>query len=398
MINRHSHSITPADTSAHEATRLAALSKKASRSPRRRWRDALLLAAVLIASPPFAACAAPSPGSDSAGDSAHGASDSARASDVMAEVAGKPITLAELEAEAGGQLQQLALERSQLLEQALEGLIAARLLEAEADRRGATLDTVLADADAAAKSVTDADVDQFYTQNQARIRQPKEAIAGQIRDYLQEEAKREVRTALVTRLRGEQKVSVYFEPLRMDVDDADAPFKGPADAPVTLVEFFDFQCPPCRQLAPTIERVVATYPQQVRVVYRHFPLHSIHPQAQEAAEASMCAQEQDPKAFFTMHDALFASQEKLKLGRESLVAQATELGLDGAELEACLESGRFREAVASDQQEGQQAGVGGTPTIFVNGQTVAMPRGSEYEALASAIDKELTRLGAKTSR
>lgn len=351
----------------------------------------MLVAAVLVVSPPFAACAAPAPSSSSAGSSAQG-------SDVMAEVGGKPITLAELEAEAGGQLQQLALQRSQLLEQALEGLIASRLLEAEADRRGSTLDAVLADVDAAAKAVNDADVDQFYTQNQARIRQPKEAIAGQIREYLQEEAKREVRTALVSRLRGEQTVNIYFEPMRMDVDDPEAPFKGPADAPVTLVEFFDFQCPPCRQLAPTIERVVAAYPDKVKVVYRHFPLHSIHPQAQEAAEASMCAHEQDPKAFHAMHDALFANQEKLRQGRESLIAQATELGLDAGELASCLDDGRFRETVASDQLEGQQAGVGGTPTIFVNGRNVAMPRGSEFEALASAIDSELTRLGAKASR
>jgi protein-disulfide isomerase len=157
----------------------------------------------------------------------------------------------------------------------------------------------------------------------------------------------------------------------LQVDPDDWHVLGSPDAPVTIVEYSDFQCPFCgRYVAETYPQIVENYVEagQVRYVFRHFPLLSIHPEAQKAAEAAECAGEQGQ--FWEMHDALFEAQEQWS-GNPSAVDQfkqlAGELELDQAQFDACLDGGDYADKVATDMQEGIAQGVTGTPAFRING-------------------------------
>jgi len=180
---------------------------------------------------------------------------------------------------------------------------------------------------------------------------------------------------------------VAFEPTRIDVDADGYPAKGPTDAPVTIVEFSDFQCPFCSRLLPSLRQVVEEYGNQVRVVFRQFPLSSLHPDAQKAAEASLCANEQG--MFWEMHDAMFENQQAL--GVEQLKATARSLGVDGTDFDSCLDSGRFAAEVAADLQAGRAIGVNGTPALFINGRFLSGAK--PFEDIAELVDDELRRAG-----
>ena len=150
--------------------------------------------------------------------------------------------------------------------------------------------------------------------------------------------------------------------------------------PVELVEFGDFECPYCRDAAPSVARVLARLDGRVRLRWRHFPIASKHPHAERAAEAAEAAGAQG--RFWEMHDALFAHQKELE--DVQLVAYARELGLDAARFEDDLRSGRHAAAVAGDREAGVAAGVTGTPAFFVAGER---HRGFyDVEALVDALE------------
>lgn len=164
----------------------------------------------------------------------------------------------------------------------------------------------------------------------------------------------------------------------------DDPAKGGAAAPITIIEFADFQCPFCQRHAQeTYPRLVAQYGDQIRFVYKDFPLTSIHPEAYPSALAGQCAQAQDK--FWEYHDLLYSG--RLELGRESYLAYAEELSLDLAAFTACLDDQTFAESVQEDYNFGQNLGVSSTPTFFVNG--VAVVGAQPFEVFAEIIDYEL---------
>ena len=139
--------------------------------------------------------------------------------------------------------------------------------------------------------------------------------------------------------------------------------QGPKDAPVTLVEYGDFQCPHCRRAHPIVKEAQQRLGRQLRFVYRHFPLTRIHPEAEHAAEASESAAAQG--AFWQMHDILFERQ--FALDDDSLISYATERGLDGDKIRGDLDAGTFTDRVREDFMSGVKSGVNGTPTFFING-------------------------------
>jgi protein-disulfide isomerase len=142
-----------------------------------------------------------------------------------------------------------------------------------------------------------------------------------------------------------------------------SPVTGPADAPVTIVEFSDFQCPYCIQAVPEIEALLKVYPKQVKLIFKQFPLE-IHSDAYRAATAALAAQRQGK--FWEMHNALFEHHENLSLDIILKIAQG--LNLDVARLQKDMDSKEIHDTIAKDLQDGNQAGVEGTPTIFINGQ------------------------------
>ena len=316
---------------------------------------------------------------------------SAGSGQVLAVVNGKPITEAEVRTSSGEQFK--AMERDyqqkvhELLENGLEQMVQDRLLDAEAAARGITKEAVLAEIKPA--PATDADVDAFYEQNKAQIQRPKEQIAGQIKTYLEQQGQQKARQEFFNTLEGKYKVERKLEPIRVEVA-ATGPAKGPATAPVTIVEFSDFQCPFCGRLTPTLKQIEDKYGDKVRIVFRQYPL-PFHQYAQKAAEASLCAADQGK--FWQMHDAMFANQQSL--GVDQLKAKATELGLNAEQFNSCLDSGKQASVIQADMKDGSAVGVNGTPAMFINGRFIsgAVP----LEQLTSVIDDELRRKGSQTA-
>lgn len=154
---------------------------------------------------------------------------------------------------------------------------------------------------------------------------------------------------------------------------------GPAAAPLTLVEYGDYQCPYCRQAFPIVKEVRRQLGTQLRFVFRNFPLTQIHPQAQHAAEAAEAAAAQG--AFWQMHDRLFERQ--FALDDESLVSYAADLGLDADRFRQELIAGTYAKHVREDFMSGVRSGVNGTPTFFINGRR--HDAGYDLESLLAAL-------------
>lgn len=168
------------------------------------------------------------------------------------------------------------------------------------------------------------------------------------------------------------------------VDTGDAPYKGPANAPVSMVLFTDFECPYCRGVGPLLEEVLAQNPQTVKLVFKNMPL-KFHNMAEPAARAALAAHEQGK--FWEYHDRLFAESA---LNEALFTKIAQDLGLDLARFNQARESAPILAKVQKDLVDAQQAGVTGTPTIFINGR---LPKQRNLETIQAIIDDELRKLG-----
>jgi len=160
------------------------------------------------------------------------------------------------------------------------------------------------------------------------------------------------------------------------------PYRGAAYAPVTIIEYSDFQCPFCSRAAGTMDQLLQEYPGQIKLIYMNFPL-GFHENAQKAAEAFECAADQG-KAF-EMHDKMFANQQSLSV--TDLKRYASELGMDTARFSICLDTGAKAPTVQAQIDAGVAAGVQGTPTFFINGKKIV---GSQpLSVFKAAVDEEL---------
>jgi len=316
----------------------------------------------------------------------------------MAVVNGVLISEDEVRKAAAGDLENIELKRMQseatfkrdqqsIYEKTLSNLVDSRIIEAEAKKRGVTAQSLIAtEIDAKTPAPTEQEVTAFYEANRSRISVGSDEALRQVRTYLRQQNRETVYEQFVTSIRKEHKIETFLQPLRTPIATEGFPTRGPATAPVTIVEFSDFECPYCASVFPTLKLIEANYGDRVRVVFRQFPLTSIHPHAQKAAEASLCAAEQ--KKFWELHDALF--QDNRNLDVASLKQKASTLKLDMNLFNSCLDSSRQAEAVKKDIFEGVKAGVTGTPAMFINGRFLngAQP----YAAIAKVIDEELQLL------
>jgi len=182
-------------------------------------------------------------------------------------------------------------------------------------------------------------------------------------------------------------------PARPQIDPAkvyniplsNSPVRGPSDAKVTVVEFADYQCPFCGQAEGLMSQVLASYPKEVRLVYKQFPLSTIHPQAMAASKAALAAGRQGK--YWEMHDLIFRNQRDLS--PEMLTQLAESLQLDVMQFEKDMESPEVLAQISREQQEGKSADVVGTPTIFVNGKRL-MNR--SLDGFKQMIDASLGRV------
>ena len=177
---------------------------------------------------------------------------------------------------------------------------------------------------------------------------------------------------------------------KYDVTVGNAPVRGPKNAPVTIVEWSDFQCPFCGRVEPTLKQIMDEYKGKVRIVWKNQPL-SFHPNAMPAAEAAMAAYEQGNDKFWAMHDKLFEKQTQLSPDYYEQVAR--EVGLDVGRWKKAVESHDASSIIQSDMNAGSAVGANGTPTFFINGRKLvgAMP----FESFKQVIDAELASKVAK---
>jgi protein-disulfide isomerase len=307
---------------------------------------------------------------------------------VVAQISGKPVTLADLDAWIKEDLYKRevgdknAAELFEIRTEALERMVAERLVEHEAAQRGIKIEELMKQESAKAPAVTDQEVAAFYEQNKARAgNQTLEQLTPRIRSHLEQEKKQEAWTKYIDGLKEQAKVVVLLEQPRVKVA-ADGPARGPQDAPVTIIEFSDFQCPYCRRAEGTVKQLMDRYHDRVRFVYRHFPLE-FHPRARPAAEAAACANEQG--RFWDYHAKLFSDPPALE--DADLQRYATELGLDTTAFQQCVSEHKTKDVVSSDLNAGKAAGVSGTPAFFVNGLMITGAR--PMDSFTKVIDKEL---------
>ena len=319
-------------------------------------------------------------------------------SKVVAKVQGVAITQKDLQSGAAEELEKLKMEslqfeakqeqaRHEILQKQLDALVAEKLVTLEAEEQGLSDEELLEkEVSSNFEEPTEAEVDAFYQTNRQRFQGPRAPLLPVIRQYLADQKRQQVYKDYVDQLKTKYGVTTHFQPLRINIATEGHPSRGPADAQVTIVEFSDFECPYCFAMLGTIKNLQEAYGEKVRLVYRQFPLNSIHPNAQKAAEASLCANEQGK--FWEMHDLMFEDQRALSV--EDLAEKARSLELDGETFGRCLASDKYAAQVKQDVMDGTVAGITGTPAVFINGRPLV--GNVPYGKLTEIIDDELKAL------
>jgi protein-disulfide isomerase len=306
----------------------------------------------------------------------------------VAEVNGDRISWRDLKQAAGEPLAGLEQQTYRLEQQKLEQLIGDRLLAREAQRRNISLDSLVdTEIKSKAAAVTPEEIHRVYELNKNQLQKPEAEVQEQISSLLRDQQIAMRRQAYVKSLQAQAQVKVYLlppVPFRAEVT-ADGPSRGTADAPVTIVEFEDFQCPFCRKAQETLEQVLARYKDKVRMVHRDFPLQSLHPASWKAHEAARCAEEQGK--FWEFRALLYKNAPAA--GPEQLSSYASQASMNLPDFQKCVDSGKFRAVVQKDEDEGERLGVEGTPAFFINGRRLS---GAQAETeFARIIDEELSK-------
>jgi protein-disulfide isomerase len=315
-----------------------------------------------------------------------------RPEDAVAQVGGTTITLGQLDDAAAKRLISLRSQEYDILRRALDDLIARTLLENEAKRQGLTLAELKArEIDAKVPAVRDDEAKFLYDDVKERFAGMSESDAIEsVKQRLQDNRRTRREKQYVEQLRQAAGVSVLLQVPRALSDEHGAATRGPANAPVTIVEFSDFECPYCGRATPTITALEKRYPTEVRRVFKHLPL-PIHKNAPKAAEAAICAGEQGK--FWEMHDKLFASQQKLS--RDEYTRLAQELQLAPEPFASCLDSGRAAKVWMQDKAEADGYGIAGTPVFLVNGRMIS--GAAPVEKFQEVIEEELKLKSAGTA-
>ena len=252
-------------------------------------------------------------------------------------------------------------------------------LTEQAKRRGVTKKALAAELLASPAPDEDA-LRMFYRANEQEIRQPYEQVKDRIRSHLVDQQLRAKKAELVAELKRHGQFALLIdEPPSppLDIATDGHPSRGAESPRITIVEFADYQCPRCRRAAQVLERMVETYPGDVRVVFMDFPINRSGI-SRKVAEGAVCAQAQG--RFWEYHDLAFANQSRLD--HDSVVALATKLELDTQAFESCLNGPGPKTRVARSEGEARRLGLRATPSIFVNGRPL----------VSNHLERDLVRL------
>lgn len=300
----------------------------------------------------------------------------------VAHIGERAITLQELDAAGGRSVYDLAEHLYESRVRALYQLLSTELLDREAKARGLTAQQ-LTDQQIAPQTpaITEADVDAFLkaqgsnVPNDGRGRQQARVYLGMKR---QADAKRAFVSQLFQKYQVKVALSAPPPPPPETVLGPMDPALGKNDAPVTVIAFSDYRCPYCRDLSHTLDQLLERFPNDVRIVYRNYPLHD---DSDKLAQAALCAADQ--QKFAAYHEQVFARSA----GAKDISAIATDVGLDLPTFDSCVQQERHRERIQGDMKEGQRLGISGTPTLFVAGQRL---RGAQsLERLTAVVQQAL---------
>jgi protein-disulfide isomerase len=304
----------------------------------------------------------------------------------LATVGGRSITRAEVEARMKPKLVEIENQRYEVLREGLDEIISEEVIKQEAKARGVTVE-VLEEQEVVKKASapTNDEIKQVYEENKEALNNaPFDTAKPYIVDVLKQQNVAERKNEFVNELRTKYKAQVALRAPVVEVGTGGRPSRGGGpNAPVTIIEFSDYECPYCKRATPTVEKVLTTYGDKIRFVHRDFPL-SFHQHAQPAAEAARCAEAQGK--FWEYNQKLFASED---LSTEKLKAMAKEVGLDPKKFDECVDKQQFKDAVARDQADGSAVGVTGTPAFFINGRMLSGAQ--PFEKFKEVIDEELAQ-------
>jgi protein-disulfide isomerase len=282
------------------------------------------------------------------------------------------------------ELEELKRQEYNLKMRAFDRLVEDRLLAKEAEWRKVTVDALLqAEVDAKAGEASEQEIRAYYEGQKQALGMPLDQVKPQIVQLLKQARRNYARQSYITMLRNRAPVGVLLKMPRIEVAIDTNRMKGNINASVTIVEFSDYQCPFCREAESTVSRLVEEYGSRIRFSYRDVPLSTIHPRAQAAAEAAQCAAEQGK--FWPYHDLML--RKSASLDDAALMGYAGEVQLDTGQFKSCFDSGKFREKVQADYQDGVRAGVTGTPTFFING--IVLSGAQPFEEFKKVIAREL---------
>ena len=302
---------------------------------------------------------------------------------VVASIGTRSITLHEIEQSVALAVYQADQHRSQLLHEALQHLIDEELLKTEASRKGVTVSQLVADASQSESIARLANLPAPVK----RLNPSKAQSNVATETSLDPQEQARLRRALLVALRRQATIHINLpppEPPILQVSTDDDPSVGPANAPVTIVEFSDFQCPYCKRSVPLIKEILAKYPGKVKVVYRDYPGPN-HPYAPQAAEAAQCAGDQGK--FWEYHDGLFDHQAAGS--GWDFIELAKAIGLNHDVFATCLNTRRYQEEVAKDLHDAITLGVTSTPTFFINGRPLVGAKPfAEFQTVIDRLLKE----------
>ncbi|OFZ15276.1 MAG: hypothetical protein A2X86_08100 [Bdellovibrionales bacterium GWA2_49_15] len=271
----------------------------------------------------------------------------------------------------------------------LNAYLMEKFMEADPKKKGLSNDEYLDKFIASSVLIGEKEVDKLIQERSI----PKEHINDQMRErikkFLAMEKKKELLEKWLAEQTKKSPVEVYIAKPTWPVFEIPiegAPFTGPSDAKVTLVEYSDFQCPFCAKGAQIVAELKKKYGKKIKVVFKNFPL-PFHKQAMPAALAGLCANEQGAEKFWSMHDKMFADQAKLEI--VDLKATAKSIGLDTKKFDACLDTSKYESVVTKDMEQGGSIEVKSTPTFFVNGHIINGARDVEF--FSELIDQELAK-------
>jgi protein-disulfide isomerase len=285
-------------------------------------------------------------------------------------------------------LRQPADRQFEMRETAVRDLVQRRVIEDEAKKQGKTSQELLDEIANGVPEPTIEEISSWYTENESRLRGAKlEDVASSIKELMLKERRAKAMSDFLDPKLEALSWKIVITPPRNELA-ATRLVRGPAEAAVTIMTFSDYQCPYCVRSEPVLAEVLERYPDQVRLVHRHFPLDNIHPFARPASEASMCADEQGK--FWEYHDGIFALNGRLADG--SLAEIASSIGLDEDAFSLCIEERRYKDFVEADFKAGQEAGVTGTPSFFLNG--IKLKGARDADELSRYVDLELARIEA----